>query len=159
MERPRSRACSPPSSAGEQPQTPRNSSVHGRQDATRLSGAPQTAEDLTSEAFLRTLRPVRAATGGPSETWRPSLYAVVRNRNRDGPVDRRWGDAHRPVVGFDGLTLGELVDPPLTTSSIDKRRLGRLAVDHVSAQLQGVAAASPRPDSVVIPELVIRTST
>ncbi|GAB3963266.1 hypothetical protein GCM10029978_020520 [Actinoallomurus acanthiterrae] len=47
--------------------------------AARLSHDPQTAEDLASEAFARTLRTVRSGSGGPSGTWRPYLYAVVRN--------------------------------------------------------------------------------
>ncbi|MFG6202488.1 sigma-70 family RNA polymerase sigma factor [Nonomuraea sp. JJY05] len=47
--------------------------------ARRLCPDPQTAEDLASEAFTRTLRTVRSGTGGPEGPWRPYLYAVVRN--------------------------------------------------------------------------------
>ncbi|MEU6788736.1 sigma-70 family RNA polymerase sigma factor [Nonomuraea angiospora] len=47
--------------------------------ARRLCPDPQTAEDLASEAFTRTLRTVRSGTAGPEGPWRPYLYAVVRN--------------------------------------------------------------------------------
>ncbi|NUW35640.1 substrate-binding domain-containing protein [Nonomuraea sp. SMC257] len=63
------------------------------------------------------------------------------------------------VVGFDGLTLGELVDPPLTTLSIDKHRLGILAVEHVAAFLPGAVPPPSPPDPVIVPMLVCRGST
>lgn len=47
--------------------------------ARRLASDPQTAEDLASEAFTRTLQTIRSGAGGPSGGWRPYLYAVVRN--------------------------------------------------------------------------------
>ncbi|WP_431896044.1 LacI family DNA-binding transcriptional regulator [Nonomuraea sp. bgisy101] len=61
-------------------------------------------------------------------------------------------------LGFDGLAIGELVDPPLTTIHIDKRRLGHLAVDQVAAvmtapQGSGVEAMT------IDPRLVVRLST
>ncbi|ETK32282.1 LacI family DNA-binding transcriptional regulator [Microbispora sp. ATCC PTA-5024] len=61
-------------------------------------------------------------------------------------------------LGCDGLSLSELVEPPLTTLRIDKPRLGELAVEQ-AAQL--VAGAEPRevPDAVVRPELLLRGST
>ncbi|HZX06404.1 LacI family DNA-binding transcriptional regulator [Kribbella sp.] len=59
------------------------------------------------------------------------------------------------VVGFDGLPLGELVTPALTTVHIDTWRLGELAVDQVARQLgednSGAAA-------VVVPRLLVRGS-
>jgi LacI family transcriptional regulator len=60
------------------------------------------------------------------------------------------------VVGFDGLKLGELVDPPLTTLHVDKRRLGRLAVEQVAALVTGPAGPL---ETVVVPELVVRASS
>lgn len=59
-------------------------------------------------------------------------------------------------VGFDGLTLGELIDPPLTTLYIDKRRLGQAAVEQVAAQLPGAAGMA---DTVIRTQLVVRAST
>ncbi|MEV6605995.1 LacI family DNA-binding transcriptional regulator [Kutzneria sp. NPDC051319] len=61
------------------------------------------------------------------------------------------------VIGFDGLQLGELVDPPLTTLHIDKRRIGELAVEQVALILsEQTNAATHWP--VVRPRLVIRRS-
>ncbi|MFI6928860.1 LacI family DNA-binding transcriptional regulator [Streptomyces sp. NPDC050287] len=62
------------------------------------------------------------------------------------------------VLGFDGLALGELVEPPLTTLSIDKRELGRLAVEQVAAQLSGDEKPPAEGDARVRPELVLRAS-
>lgn len=62
------------------------------------------------------------------------------------------------VVGFDGLALGELIDPPLTTVHIDKRRLGHLAVQEVEA-LMGGTAPEQVIEAVVTPRLVIRSTT
>jgi LacI family transcriptional regulator, galactose operon repressor len=75
---------------------------------------------------------------------------AVRGLGRDVPDDCA-------VVGFDGLQLGELIDPPLTTLHIDKRRIGELAVEQVSLILSDQAPpVSHRP--VVRPRLVIRRS-
>ncbi|WP_255948646.1 LacI family DNA-binding transcriptional regulator [Streptomyces odontomachi] len=68
-------------------------------------------------------------------------------------------------VGFDGLALGELVDPPLTTLAIDKHRLGRAAVEQVADQMAGTTggsaggSANGTPDTVIRTELVVRGST
>ncbi|MCX2729124.1 substrate-binding domain-containing protein [Saccharopolyspora sp. NFXS83] len=61
------------------------------------------------------------------------------------------------VLGFDGLALGELITPTLTTLHVDKRRLGALAVDEVERLLE----EGRREDRHVelLPELVIREST
>lgn len=59
-------------------------------------------------------------------------------------------------VGFDGLALGELVDPALTTVHIDKRRLGKLAVEQVTTL---IANPNERVETIIHPELVIRLST
>ncbi|MFK0235481.1 RNA polymerase sigma factor [Streptomyces vinaceus] len=45
--------------------------------ARRCSRSPQDAEDLVSEAFIRTLQAVRSGAG-PREDWRPYLLSVVR---------------------------------------------------------------------------------
>ncbi|MEU1620752.1 LacI family DNA-binding transcriptional regulator [Streptomyces sp. NPDC005722] len=41
------------------------------------------------------------------------------------------------VVGFDGLQLGTLVEPPLSSVALDTRRLGALAIDQVARLLTG----------------------
>ncbi|MEW1722337.1 LacI family DNA-binding transcriptional regulator [Streptomyces sp. NPDC093109] len=61
------------------------------------------------------------------------------------------------VLGFDGLALGELVEPALTTLHLDKRRLGRLAVEQV-ARLRAGEEPLSGADAWVIPELVLRAS-
>ncbi|MFE2726948.1 sigma-70 family RNA polymerase sigma factor [Kitasatospora sp. NPDC059327] len=46
--------------------------------ARSLGGLDHRAEDLASEAFVRTLAAVRAGNG-PTDNWRPYLFTVVRN--------------------------------------------------------------------------------
>ncbi|MFD9533203.1 RNA polymerase sigma factor [Streptomyces sp. NPDC060010] len=55
--------------------------------ARACSRAPQDAEDLVSEAFLRTLQAVRSGSG-PRDHWRPYLLTVVRHT----AVEWRAGD-------------------------------------------------------------------
>lgn len=61
------------------------------------------------------------------------------------------------VLGFDGLSLGELVEPALSTPHIDKRHLGRLAVEQ-AARLSAGQASLTGADAWVIPPLVVRAS-
>jgi len=59
------------------------------------------------------------------------------------------------VVGFDGLDIGRVLDPPVTTIVADAGELGRIAFELLTAQLQG-----KRPRSRVLPvELEVRGST
>ena len=59
------------------------------------------------------------------------------------------------VVGFDGLDIGRVVDPPLTTVVADAVELGRVAFELLRAQLAG-----SRPRSRVLPvALEVRGST
>lgn len=44
------------------------------------------------------------------------------------------------VIGFDGLQLGALVEPPLTSVALDTRRLGALAIEQVARLLAGEEA-------------------
>jgi LacI family transcriptional regulator len=48
-------------------------------------------------------------------------------------------------VGFDGLSIGELIEPPLTSVAIDKRRMGELAVEQAERLLRG-----ERPARIVL---------
>ncbi|MFJ6793032.1 RNA polymerase sigma factor [Streptomyces sp. NPDC091268] len=86
--------------------------------------APQDAEDLVSEAFLRTLQAVRSGAG-PRELWRPYLLTVVRHT----AIEWRAGDGRtvltpdveswcRPVPQ-DGDPQRELLD------SEDRRLVAR----------------------------------
>jgi len=58
------------------------------------------------------------------------------------------------VVGYDGLSLGELLDPPLTTVHIDKRRMGELAV----AQVERLLAGETPGLALIGTELLVRGS-
>lgn len=58
------------------------------------------------------------------------------------------------LVGFDGLSFGEFLDPPLTTITIDKRRMGDLAVAQVERLLAGATPEPVRLES----ELLVRGS-
>lgn len=55
------------------------------------------------------------------------------------------------LLGFDGLSLGELLDPPLTTVHVDKRRMGELAVAQARRLLAG---EQPEPDLLATALLV-----
>lgn len=59
------------------------------------------------------------------------------------------------LLGFDGLSIGELIDPPLTTLRIDKRLMGQLAID----QVDGLLLGTPTERSLLPAELVIRGTT
>jgi LacI family transcriptional regulator len=61
------------------------------------------------------------------------------------------------IIGFDGLALGEIVSPQLTTVHIDAHRLGVIAAEHVRLLLDGTAQAGP-PLPMLTPSLRIRES-
>ncbi|WP_399098180.1 LacI family DNA-binding transcriptional regulator [Streptomyces sp. 11x1] len=59
------------------------------------------------------------------------------------------------LVGYDGLSVVDLVDPPLTTLHLDKRKLGELAIHQVERLLAG-----ERPPPIVLtPNLNVRGTT
>ena len=63
------------------------------------------------------------------------------------------------VIGMDGIPLGELVTPELTTLSLDLRAVGRAAVDLVDNLLSGrIKAGSPDSALVLNHQLVLRQS-
>nr|WP_128382206.1 LacI family DNA-binding transcriptional regulator [Streptomyces cavernae] len=59
------------------------------------------------------------------------------------------------LVGYDGLSVVDLVDPPLTTLHLDKRRLGELAIHQVDQLLAGELP----PPIVLTPRLNVRGTT
>lgn len=59
------------------------------------------------------------------------------------------------LVGFDGLSIGELIAPPLTTVHLDKRRLGELAIGQVDRLLSDELP----PPVVLTPRLIVRSTT
>lgn len=60
-------------------------------------------------------------------------------------------------IGFDGLSIGALVDPPLSSVHIDKWRLGTIAIEQVARMLTGAEPAGP-DDLVVRASLLLRGS-
>jgi DNA-binding LacI/PurR family transcriptional regulator len=63
------------------------------------------------------------------------------------------------VIGMDGIPLGELVSPELTTLSLDLKAVGRAAVDLVDNLLSGrIQAGSPDSALVLNHQLVLRQS-
>ncbi|MEV6944506.1 LacI family DNA-binding transcriptional regulator [Streptomyces sp. NPDC051172] len=59
------------------------------------------------------------------------------------------------LVGYDGLSVVDLIDPPLTTVHLDKRRLGELAIHQVDQLLAGELP----PPIVLTPSLKVRGTT
>ncbi|MFF6786270.1 substrate-binding domain-containing protein [Streptomyces sp. NPDC012510] len=59
------------------------------------------------------------------------------------------------LVGYDGLSVVDLVDPPLTTLHLDKRRMGELAIHQVDRLLAGELP----PPIVLTPSLRVRGTT
>ncbi|MET8993483.1 sigma-70 family RNA polymerase sigma factor, partial [Nonomuraea wenchangensis] len=74
--------------------------------ARRLCQDPHTAEDLASESFARTLRTVRHGSGGPSDAWRPYLYAVARNTAIE------WARSQQRIVLTEEFREDELTTSP-----------------------------------------------
>lgn len=60
------------------------------------------------------------------------------------------------VVGFDDFPESAFFNPPLTTVRVDFEALGRLAVAKI---LTLIAGEEPDPDTLVLPELIVRASS
>ncbi|MFB8244910.1 LacI family DNA-binding transcriptional regulator [Streptomyces sp. NPDC055952] len=101
------------------------------------------------ERLLRA-RPGITAVFGFNDLIAVGAMRAARRHGRQVPGDLA-------VLGFDGLSLGELVEPALTTLHIDKGRLGRLAVEQV-ARLRTGEEPLRGADASVVPELVVRAS-
>ncbi|AXG57377.1 LacI family sugar-binding transcriptional regulator [Streptomyces lincolnensis] len=99
---------------------------------------------------LLAARPEMTAVFGFNDLIAVGAIRAARRHGRQVPADLA-------VMGFDGLSLGELVEPALTTLHLDKRRLGRLAVEQV-ARLRAGEEPLSGADAWVIPELVVRSS-
>ncbi|MFF7312579.1 substrate-binding domain-containing protein [Streptomyces sp. NPDC008137] len=95
-------------------------------------------------------RPEITAVFGFNDLIAVGAMRTARRRGRGVPDDLA-------VLGFDGLSLGELVDPALTTLHIDKRQLGRLAVEQMARLCAGQEPLRGA-DAWITPELVVRES-
>jgi LacI family transcriptional regulator len=98
-------------------------------------------------AKLRAVRPDLTAVFAFNDLVALGAYQAARRLGLAIPDDIA-------LLGFDGLTLGELLDPPLTTIHIDKRRMGELAVTQVKRLLAG----EPPRLALVDTELLVRDS-
>jgi LacI family transcriptional regulator len=96
---------------------------------------------------LHAARPGLTAVFAFNDMVALGAYRAVRELGLTVPADVA-------LVGFDGLTLGELLNPPLTTVHLDKRRMGELAV----AQARRLLAGEPRGVQLVETDLLVRGS-
>jgi DNA-binding LacI/PurR family transcriptional regulator len=62
------------------------------------------------------------------------------------------------VVGFDGLPIGEVVSPALTTIVVDREKMGRLAVKRLLALEQEMGTEERFEKVGLFPKLLIRES-
>lgn len=75
------------------------------------------------------------------------VYRSARNLGLSIPGDLA-------LVGFDGLSFGDNLDPPLTTINIDKYRMGELAVHQAEVLLAG----EKPPIAMLTTDLLVRSS-
>lgn len=92
--------------------------------------AQSTAGGEAGLARLHKTAPEVTAVFAFNDLVAAGAYRAARAAGRSIPGDIA-------IVGFDGLDLGELLDPPLSTIHIDKRRMGELAVDQARRLLSG----------------------
>ncbi|MER5811198.1 sigma-70 family RNA polymerase sigma factor [Streptomyces sp. NPDC002033] len=98
--------------------------------------SPQDAEDLVSEAFVRTFQAVRSGTG-PHGPWRPYLLAVVRHT----AIQWSEGDARTlPTADFDSWPQRAPVggDPQRQVLADEDRRLVARSFRALPARWQAV---------------------
>jgi LacI family transcriptional regulator len=101
-------------------------------DAGRVAGAAQSADG--GGAGLRALlsaHPEVTAVFTFNDIVAIGALREARRLGRSVPRDLA-------VIGFDGLQLGALVEPPLSSVALDTRKLGALAIDQVGRLLTGV---------------------
>ncbi len=130
----------------------------GFQAAHREAGLPvperpDERAELTQAEGRRAVGALLDAAGGP-----PDAVVFANDQMAVGALTELRGRGVRvpedvAVVGFDGIPLGRLVTPALTTVRQPMRRLGEKAVELLVARLEDPKAD---PVSVVLPVSVIR---
>ncbi|WP_129789694.1 LacI family DNA-binding transcriptional regulator [Promicromonospora panici] len=113
-----------------------------------VAGTESVAGGEAGFAELRSKHPDVSAVFAYNDVVAIGAHRAARRLGLDVPKDCA-------VLGFDGLSIGELLDPPLTTVHIDKRRMGELAIDQVDGLLNG----TPVEHALLPTELVVRGST
>lgn len=85
----------------------------------------------------------------PSDSIMPEFYRVAQDLRLRIPDDIS-------VVGFEGLALGETLNPSLTTVHVDRVTMGKLAIQRLKALFDGETT----PISQILPvNLIVRNST
>ncbi|WP_037911705.1 LacI family DNA-binding transcriptional regulator [Actinacidiphila yeochonensis] len=137
----------------------------GYQDACRDSGLPVPAEPTLRGGLTRTAGRdaartlVEAASGRPAGL--PQALLLANDQMAVGALEEFAAHGIRvpqdiAVTGFDGLPLGAMAHPPLTTVRQPSRRIGEEAV---ALLVDRVAAPQREPHSLVLPvSLVLRAS-
>lgn len=127
--------------------------AHGLSDGPAwVAACPEHTVQAGEEAMARLLdaQPSMTAVFGFNDLIAIGAMRTARRRGLRVPDDMA-------VLGFDGLGVGDLVEPPLTTLVIDKRTLGGLAVDQIARILAG-NPPSTGADAWVKPQLLVRES-
>ncbi|HKH18291.1 MAG TPA: LacI family DNA-binding transcriptional regulator [Solirubrobacteraceae bacterium] len=127
-----------------------------RRAVDRLVGGavPRIRSDFTLESArdaaleLLTEHPELTALFCDDDIVAAGAYLAVRELGLRIPDDLS-------IVGFDGLDIGRVLDPPVTTVAADAEELGRVAFALLIAQLAGRRARS----RVLAVELEVRGST
>lgn len=101
-------------------------------DAGMVVGADQSADG--GGAALKTLLTAHPDVTGVFTFNDIIAIGALREARRLG----RSVPQDLAVIGFDGLQLGTLVEPPLSSVALDTRKLGALAIDQVARLLTGV---------------------
>ena len=130
-------------------------SVHDRPDVQGRAGAPSTGSSgATSPRVhdrLRRSTPARDGRARAADARTRTLTAVFCDDDviaagaylAARELGRRIPD-DLSVVGFDGLDIGRVLDPPLTTVVADAAELGRVAFELLHGAARRQAAAQPR---------------
>ncbi|WP_063762322.1 LacI family DNA-binding transcriptional regulator [Streptomyces sp. NRRL F-5123] len=136
----------------------------GYQDACREAGLPVPAEPALRGALTRTAgrEAARALIDGPHGTaGLPGGLLLANDQMAVGALEELAAHGVRvpqdvAVTGFDGIPLGAMAQPPLTTVRQPSRRIGEEAV---ALLVDRVAAPQRDPHSLVLPvTLVLRAS-
>lgn len=114
-----------------------------------VTGVTSMDEAWTATTRLLALPDPPTAIFTYNDRWAIASYHAIHASGRRVGTDVS-------VVGFDGIAMGEWVDPPLTTVAQPRREMGRAAIDILMAVLRGEDAADML---VVEPRLVVRGST
>lgn len=133
--------------------------AHPCVDKVAFAGSTEAGRAI-GEVCGRLLRPATLELGGKSAAIVLTAVVAFNDLVAIGALRaaRRLGvrvPDDCALVGYDGLSVVDLIDPPLTTLHLDKRRLGALAIHQVDRLLAGELP----PPVVLTPTLDVRGTT